>query len=137
MLQRVEFSRAHISDASLSAFAKYCPDLRWLELNECRHVSDVGLAAFKGDQSEETQGHDDRRNKQVVQKKTMAAATKLNQQRERSRGTVHVPCPKLASLSLMYTAVTQAGVDDLKRWARDQARLDHEIDIEFETVDDY
>ena len=81
--------------------------------------------------------HDDLWNKQVVQKMTMAATAKLGQQRERSRGTVHVPCPKLVSLSLMYTAVTQAGVDDLKRWARDQARLDHEIDIEFETVDDY
>lgn len=139
MLEQIDFSRAHISDASLSAFAEYCPNLRWLELNECHHVSDVGLAAFKGDQSEETQSHDDRRNKQVVQKETLAAATKLNQQRERSRGTVtvHVPCPKLASLSLMHTAVTQAGVDDFKRWVKDQARLDHEIDIEFETADDY
>ena len=49
--------------------------------------------------------------------------------------TGHVPCPELRSMSLMYTGVTEEGVEDFKRWAKDQANIEDEIEIEFETVD--
>ena len=114
----------------MRAFAEHCPELRWLELNECRQISDTGLAAFKGcpEPAEEM-------DVKKAASETAVAATEMNNDRTEI-AKVAAPCPELRSMSLMYTGVTQDAVEDFKAWAKDQANVQHEIAIDFETVDD-
>ena len=128
-LCQVDLSRAHIGDVSMRAFAEHCPELRWLELNECRQISDTGLAAFKGcrEPAEEM-------DVKKAASETAVAATEMNNDRTEI-AKVAAPCPELRSMSLMYTGVTQDAVEDFKAWAKDQANVQHEIAIDFETVD--
>ena len=135
-LFHVDLSRAHIGDAGMHAFAEFCPELRWLELNECRGITDEGLAAFKGRAGPPVDGTDDNH---AAKKTTKTKQQQQKKQAKNSKGketpAVHVPCPELRSMSLMYTGVTEEGVEDFKRWAKDQANIEDEIEIEFETVD--
>ncbi len=128
-LFQVDLSRAQIGDISMRAFAEHCPELRVLELNECRQISDMGLAAFKGCRDPAVE-----MDEKMAASETVVVATDIHDDRTEI-GKVAAPCPELRSMSLMYTGVTEDAVEDFQTWAKDQSNIQHEIAIDFETVD--
>jgi hypothetical protein len=130
-LWHLELPKADLTDRSMRALAEHCKELRWLDLNGCRHVSDEGLRAFQLPSSshQSVLGGD-------AKKSRAAAASKACD----TLSTVSAPCPHMQSLDLSCTRVTANGVHEFQRLMGD-AGIQHEIEVEFETIlssdDDY